>query len=68
MKLNGFVILASAALLAASCCNTPKVERAIPYDASVEDKVEKVLRGMTLEEKIGQMTHSGRGRSDSGRL
>ena len=56
MKLNGFVILASAALLAASCCNTPKVERAIPYDASVEAKVEKVLRGMTLEEKIGQMT------------
>ena len=55
MKLQ-FLVLASAAVIAASCCNTPKVAPAIPYDASVEAKVEKVLRGMTLEEKIGQMT------------
>jgi len=56
MKLNRFVIGACAAMLAASCCSSPKVEPAIPYDASVEAKVEKVLKGMTLEEKIGQMT------------
>ena len=54
MKLR-FIVLAYALLLAVSC-NTSKVEPAIPYDASVETKVEKVLRGMTLEEKIGQMT------------
>ena len=54
MKLK-FIVLASALLLAVSC-NTSKVEPAIPYDSSVETKVEKVLRGMTLEEKIGQMT------------
>ena len=54
MKLR-FIVLASALLLAVSC-NTSKVEPAIPYDSSVETKVEKVLRGMTLEEKIGQMT------------
>ena len=56
MKLNRLVILASAAVLAASCSTSPKVAPAIPYDPAVEAKVEKVLRGMTLEEKIGQMT------------
>ena len=55
MKLK-LIVLASAAVIAASCVSTPKVEPAIPYNASVEAKVEKVLRGMTLEEKIGQMT------------
>ncbi len=56
MKPYRLIILASAFAIAVSCCNSPKVEPAIPYDASVEAKVEKVLRGMTLEEKIGQMT------------
>ena len=55
MKLK-LIVLASVAVIAASCVSTPKVEPAIPYNASVEAKVEKVLRGMTLEEKIGQMT------------
>ena len=55
MKLK-FIVLASAVLLAASCGRAPEVEPAIPRDPYVEAKVEKVLRGMTLEEKIGQMT------------
>ena len=56
MKLNRFILGACAAFVAASCCSSPEVEPAIPYDAALEAKVEKVLKGMTLEEKIGQMT------------
>ena len=57
MKLNRFILGACAAVAVASCCSSPsKVEPAIPYDAALEAKVEKVLRGLTLEEKIGQMT------------
>ena len=56
MKFNRFFIYAASAIAAVSCCNSPKVEPAIPYDAALEAKVEKVLKGMTLEEKIGQMT------------
>ena len=41
------------AALATAC--TAKTPRAIPADKSVESKVEKVLKGMTLEEKAGQM-------------
>ena len=46
----------AALVCAVSCGRSPKIEPAIPYDPAVEAKVEKVLRGMTLEEKIGQMT------------
>ena len=56
MKFNRFFIYAASAIAAVSCCNSPKVEPAIPYDAALEAKVEKVLKGMTLEEKVGQMT------------
>ena len=38
----------------ASCCTTS--EPAIPRDETVEASVEKILKGMTLEEKVGQMT------------
>jgi len=44
-----------AAALAAGCCNSPKVTPAIEPDARVEAKVEQVLKGMTLEEKAGQL-------------
>ena len=47
-------LVATVAALAA--CSSPSTAPAIPYDASVEAKVEKVLKGLTLEEKIGQMT------------
>ncbi len=56
MKLNKIFMLAVAALSLASCCNEPKVEPAIPKDKDIEAKVEKILKGMTLEEKVGQMT------------
>ncbi|MBQ2965519.1 MAG: glycoside hydrolase family 3 C-terminal domain-containing protein [Bacteroidales bacterium] len=43
-----------AAMLLASCA--PKVEPAIPQDKEMEAKIEKILKDMTLEEKVGQMT------------
>lgn len=39
-----------------SCVQKTQIEPAIPYDVELEQKVEKTLKGMTLEEKIGQMT------------
>ena len=47
------LIFLSAALLAAACA--PKAPRVIPSDKAVEAKVEKVLEGMTVEEKAGQL-------------
>jgi len=45
------------AILVASAvsCNCPKTAPAIPQDKAVEAKVEQVLKGMTLEEKAGQL-------------
>ena len=56
MKFNGFIVSAVLICLLASCNRTPEVAPAIARDPYVEAKVEKVLRKMTLEEKIGQMT------------
>ena len=42
-----------AAAAAVACA--PGAPRAIPADKAIEAKVEKVLRGMTLEEKAGQL-------------
>ena len=54
LKASAFAL---AALLAAACSTstTPKVNPAIAPDKDVEAKVEQVLQGMTLEEKVGQM-------------
>lgn len=41
-------------MMLASCCRTS--EPAIPQDKDIEDSVERILKGMTLEEKVGQMT------------
>ena len=49
-------LLIPAAILTAAGCSSVHDSPAIPYDAQVEEKVEEVLSGMTLEEKIGQMT------------
>ena len=50
-------MLAMGAVLAAGAACGPKgaVDPAIPADKAVEAKVEQVLKGMTLEEKAGQM-------------
>ena len=45
------VVISAAAL---SSCNQQGAAPAIPTDKAVEAKVEKVLKGMTLEEKAGQ--------------
>ena len=47
--------LAAMSFFATSCCvNT--VEPSIPSDRQMERKIEKILKGLTLEEKVGQMT------------
>jgi len=51
-----FILIALAALIVSGACSSrPAVEPAIARDADVEAKVEKVLKGMTLKEKAGQM-------------
>ena len=47
--------VAATALTLVSCCET-KVKPAIPVDKELEKKVENTLKGLTLEEKVGQMT------------
>ena len=42
--------------MAASCMETPSVEPAVPADKDIESRIEKLLKRMTLEEKVGQMT------------
>lgn len=56
MKLNRIITFAAVTAFFASCCSTAKVEPAIPQDNEIEAKVEKILKRMTLEEKVGQMT------------
>lgn len=46
MFLAGFSVLSAAGVMAAP---------AIPYDKELEERVEKTLNSMTLEQKIGQM-------------
>ena len=48
--------MVAVSIIAASCTGISSVEPAIPVDKDIESKVEKVLKGMTLEEKVGQMT------------
>ena len=59
MNLRLSIRKASAFVLAAAAVacgpKAPKITPAIEPDAGVEAKVEQVLKGMTLEEKVGQM-------------
>ena len=55
MNLNRLFAFALTALAAVACC-TPGAEPAIPQDDEIEAKVERILKGLTLEEKVGQMT------------
>ena len=54
MKIRILSALVLAAVTVA--CSSPSVSPAIPKDASIEKKVDRLLARMTLEEKIGQMT------------
>ena len=56
MKLKRFFAFVAATAALASCNTSPKVAPAIPHDKEIEAKVEKILKDMTLEEKVGQMT------------
>lgn len=53
-KIISFAAL--CALLVSCTVRNEQVRPAIPYDHQIESKVEKILRKMTLEEKVGQMT------------
>ena len=53
LKASTFALAAAA--VAACCGKAPAVLPAIEPDAAVEAKVEQVLKGMTLEEKAGQL-------------
>ena len=39
----------------AACNKTPKSTLSYAYDSQIEDNVERTLKKMTLDEKIGQM-------------
>lgn len=54
-KLFNHLIVALAAVSMVSCCQSV-VKPSIPVDRELERKVENTLKGMTLEEKVGQMT------------
>lgn len=43
----------------ATACSAPKVKPAIEQDSEVERQVEEILKGMTLEQKVGQMAELG---------
>ena len=55
MKLLRNLTLALAAFSAVSCFQSV-TRPSIPADREIEAKVENTLKGMTLEEKVGQMT------------
>ena len=57
MKSYKIITIAALCALLVSCTvKKENVKPAIPYDSQIESKVEKILRKMTLEEKVGQMT------------
>ncbi len=55
MKLKTLAYLAIAAVVAAACAESAQ-KTAIPKDEQIEKRVEEILKGMSLEEKVGQMT------------
>ena len=58
IRLKTFIhisVLAATVAALTACSSKPSVEPAIARDAQVEAKVEKVLKGMSLKEKAGQM-------------
>ena len=56
MKFNCRVICAVAVAAVISSCSQPSQKTAIPRDEKIEQQVDNVLKGLSLEEKVGQMT------------
>lgn len=56
MNLKKLLFLGATIAMLYSCSTPQKVEPAIPADKEIERKIESLLKTMTLEEKIGQMT------------
>ena len=56
MKLFRFFTVSAVCAGFTACVCHNGVKPAIPADREIEAKVEQVLKGMTLEEKVGQMT------------
>ena len=51
--------MAFATCLGAVSCSDKAVKPAIPSDPEIEKAIERTLAGMTVEEKVGQMTEIG---------
>ena len=51
--------MAFAACLGVISCSDKAAKPAIPSDHEIEKAIEKTLAGMTVEEKVGQMTEIG---------
>ena len=54
-KIINYLLIPAVSLMAAGC-GSRTAAPAIVRDAEVERQVEEILSGMTLEEKVGQMT------------
>ena len=55
MNTKAHLVLCLVTVLLSSCC-TNETAPAIPQDKDIEEKIEKIMKDMTLEEKVGQMT------------
>ena len=55
MNTKAHLALCLVTVLLASCC-TNETPPAIPQDKAIEDKIDHIIKDMTLVEKIGQMT------------
>ena len=55
MNTKAHLVLCLVIVLLSSCC-TNETAPAIPQDKEIEEKIEKIMKDMTLEEKVGQMT------------
>ncbi len=55
MNTKTYLAFCLISVLLASCC-TDGTAPAIPQDKEIEEKIEKIMKDMTLEEKVGQMT------------
>lgn len=56
MKCSRKLIFAAVFAAIVTSCSSPAEKTAIPRDEELEKKVDLILRGMNLEEKVGQMT------------